>query len=60
MRVRSSVWRAYLDSRIGISLTRIFVLAHWTSDVVAGFAGGFLVERLLRRWTGYGEGSTPP
>jgi membrane-associated phospholipid phosphatase len=45
---------------IGVSLTRIFVLAHWTSDVVAGFAGGFLVERLLRRWTGYGEESTPP
>jgi undecaprenyl-diphosphatase len=27
---------------IGLSLTRIMVLAHWTSDVVAGFA-----------WTGY-------
>lgn len=41
---------------IGLSLTRVAVLAHWTSDVVVGFAGGFLIERLLRRWTGYGKG----
>lgn len=41
------------SAAVGLSLTRIVVLAHWTSDVVAGFAGGFVVERLLRVWTGY-------
>jgi membrane-associated phospholipid phosphatase len=29
------------------------VLAHWASDVVAGFALGAIIERLLRLWTGY-------
>jgi undecaprenyl-diphosphatase len=38
---------------IGLSLTRIVVLAHWASDVVAGFALGAFMERLLRFWTGY-------
>ena len=38
---------------VGLSLTRILVLAHWTSDVVAGFALGAGLERLLRPWTGY-------
>jgi membrane-associated phospholipid phosphatase len=38
---------------IGLSLTRVVVLAHWASDVVAGFALGALLERLLRLWTGY-------
>jgi membrane-associated phospholipid phosphatase len=38
---------------VGLSLTRIAVLAHWTSDVVAGFALGAAIERLLRLWTGY-------
>src|SRR6201995_4671620 len=38
---------------VGLSLTRIIVLAHWASDVVAGFALGALIERLLRFWTGY-------
>jgi membrane-associated phospholipid phosphatase len=38
---------------IGLSLTRIVVLAHWASDVVAGFALGAVLERLLRLWTGY-------
>jgi membrane-associated phospholipid phosphatase len=38
---------------VGISLTRILVLAHWASDVVAGFALGAVLERLLRLWTGY-------
>jgi undecaprenyl-diphosphatase len=34
------------------------VLAHWTSDVVAGFALGAILERLLRLRTGYSfEGS---
>ncbi|HEY2895451.1 MAG TPA: phosphatase PAP2 family protein [Pirellulales bacterium] len=38
---------------IGLSLTRIIVLAHWASDVVAGFALGAALERMLRLWTGY-------
>lgn len=38
---------------VGISLTRIVVLAHWMSDVVAGFVLGAGLERLLRLWTGY-------
>ncbi len=38
---------------VGLSLTRVAVLAHWTSDVVAGFALGAGLERLLRLWTGY-------
>ena len=36
---------------IALSLTRIAVLAHWASDVVAGFALGAAVEKLLRPWT---------
>src|SRR3954447_11248012 len=32
---------------VGLSLTRMVVLAHWASDVVAGFALGAIVERLL-------------
>jgi membrane-associated phospholipid phosphatase len=43
---------------IGLSLTRIVVLAHWASDVVAGFALGVLLERLLRLWTGYPLGAS--
>jgi membrane-associated phospholipid phosphatase len=38
---------------VGLSLTRIAVLAHWASDVVVGFAVGAAVERLLRFWTGF-------
>jgi membrane-associated phospholipid phosphatase len=38
---------------VALSLTRIVVLAHWASDVVAGFAVGAILERLLRLWTGY-------
>jgi membrane-associated phospholipid phosphatase len=36
---------------ITLSATRILLLAHWTSDVVAGFAGGALIERLIRPMT---------
>ncbi|MGM5002588.1 phosphatase PAP2 family protein [Tardiphaga sp. 538_B7_N1_4] len=36
---REFTWTA----SVGVSLTRIYVLAHWTSDVVAGFASGFLI-----------------
>ncbi len=38
---------------VGLSLTRIAVLAHWASDVVAGFALGAGLERLLRALTGF-------
>jgi membrane-associated phospholipid phosphatase len=38
---------------VGLSLTRIVVLAHWASDVAAGFALGAILERLVRLWTGY-------
>ena len=34
-----------------LSATRIVLLAHWTSDVAAGFAVGALIERLLRPLT---------
>ena len=38
---------------VGLSLTRVFVLGHWASDVVFGFLIGLVLERLLRLWTGY-------
>jgi membrane-associated phospholipid phosphatase len=38
---------------VGLSLTRVAILAHWASDVLAGFALGVVLERLLRPWTGY-------
>jgi membrane-associated phospholipid phosphatase len=41
---------------IGFSLTRVAVLAHWASDVVAGFAVGMALERFLRSWTGFPQG----
>lgn len=39
----------------GLVLTRIILLAHWMSDVVAGLAIGVLTERWLKLWTGYGS-----
>jgi undecaprenyl-diphosphatase len=45
--------RAIRTVAVGLSLTRVVVLAHWASDVVAGFALGAVLERLLRSWTGY-------
>jgi membrane-associated phospholipid phosphatase len=45
--------RAIRALAVGLSLTRIVLLAHWASDVVAGFALGAVIERLLRLWTGY-------
>ena len=45
--------RAVRAFAVGLSLTRVVVLAHWASDVVAGFALGAVLERLLRLWTGY-------
>jgi membrane-associated phospholipid phosphatase len=38
---------------VGLSLTRVAVLAHWASDVIVGFALGAVLERTLRLWTGY-------
>jgi membrane-associated phospholipid phosphatase len=35
-------------------LTRVFLLAHWASDVVAGLALGATLERLIRVGTDYG------
>lgn len=45
--------RAIRALAVGLSLSRVVVLAHWASDVVAGFALGAILERLLRLWTGY-------
>jgi len=45
--------RAIRTVAVGLSLTRVAVLAHWVSDVLTGFALGAVLERLLRLWTGY-------
>ena len=50
--------RAIRAVAVGLSLTRIVVLAHWASDVAAGFALGAILERLLRLWTGYPFGGS--
>jgi membrane-associated phospholipid phosphatase len=50
--------RAIRALAVGLSLTRVVVLAHWASDVVAGFALGAVLERLLRLWTGYPLGAS--
>ncbi|HEY0423063.1 MAG TPA: phosphatase PAP2 family protein [Rhodopila sp.] len=50
--------RAIRAFAVGLSLTRIVVLAHWASDVVAGFALGAVLERALRLWTGYLGGTS--
>jgi membrane-associated phospholipid phosphatase len=39
----------------GVALTRIVLLAHWTSDVVCGFVIGIGVERFARYLTGFGH-----
>ncbi|WP_407184747.1 phosphatase PAP2 family protein [Bradyrhizobium centrosematis] len=36
---------------VALSLTRVALLAHWASDVVAGFTLGVIVERLFRPFT---------
>lgn len=33
---------------LALSATRVLLLAHWASDVIAGFAAGALLERLMR------------
>jgi membrane-associated phospholipid phosphatase len=45
--------RAVRTLAVGLSLTRVAVLAHWASDVVAGFAVGMALERFLRCLTGF-------
>jgi hypothetical protein len=57
--VASAVSRAYPKSApiawgLGglIAATRIVLLAHWTTDVLAGLAMGALVERGLWPWSG--------
>lgn len=36
---------------LGLCVTRVVLLAHWASDVVAGFTMGVAVERLFRWFT---------
>ncbi|PPQ18373.1 phosphatase PAP2 family protein [Bradyrhizobium sp. AC87j1] len=43
--------RAVRVLAVALSLTRVVVLAHWASDVVAGFTLGVAVERLFRPFT---------
>jgi hypothetical protein len=54
-RQRDAVWLV----GIGLVATRVVLLAHWTTDVLAGLALGVVTERCLRRLTGYGESKTP-
>ena len=35
--------------------TRVLLLAHWASDVLAGLAMGVALERMMRRLTGFGR-----
>jgi membrane-associated phospholipid phosphatase len=50
-RQRNIVWLV----GAGLAASRVVLLAHWTSDVIAGLAIGAATERLLRRLTGYGR-----
>ena len=52
-RQRNTVWLAGAC----LGATRVILLAHWTSDVLAGLAIGVAIERWLRRFTGYGQES---
>jgi undecaprenyl-diphosphatase len=49
-RQRYAIWWA----GAGLVATRVILLAHWTSDVLAGLAIGALAEHWLRRITGFG------
>ncbi|MEH2513881.1 membrane-associated phospholipid phosphatase [Nitrobacteraceae bacterium AZCC 1564] len=44
---RNMVWGA----TIGLAVSRIVILAHWTSDVIIGFGIGAVTERVVRRFT---------
>ena len=50
---RRAIWVA----SAGLLLTRIVLLAHWTSDVIAGVLFGVGLERALRPITGFGRSS---
>ena len=50
---RRAIWVA----GAGLLLTRILLLAHWTSDVIAGLTLGVGLERALRPLTGFGRSS---
>ena len=49
-RQRDAVWLM----GIGLIATRVVLLAHWATDVLAGLALGIVTDRCLRRLTGYG------
>ncbi len=49
---RNVVW----SIGVGLAVTRIVLLAHWASDVVARLAIGAATERLLRFVSGYSPG----
>ncbi len=53
---RNAVWAA----GTGLVLTRIVLLAHWTSDVLAGLVMGAALERFLRVFTAYGKREPSP
>jgi undecaprenyl-diphosphatase len=40
------------SAALGLCATRILILAHWASDVVAGFVMGVALDRILRLVTG--------
>jgi len=47
-----ATWRRLARTlAVTLSLTRVVLLAHWASDVVAGFILGVIVERLFRPFT---------
>lgn len=50
-RYRNAVWAVTST----LALSRIAILAHWTSDVLAGFTIGVVIERLVRRVTGFSQ-----
>jgi undecaprenyl-diphosphatase len=52
---RNAAWGVGL----GLVLTRIVLLAHWTSDVAVGLGVGVLTERILRFFTGCGRRGIP-
>jgi membrane-associated phospholipid phosphatase len=44
-----------MGSGLGLVLTRIILLGHWTSDVAVGLGVGALTERISQALTGYGR-----